>query len=621
MSASRALFTLLFLCLLLPFTSAQQQDQPTPTASSSSTTATATATATRSVAPVQDATATPVALNDSAIVRTRLDVDSTSGAFFTFNIPASVLAQDDPVEAWLSLSICSGPAIPAYNSSNSTLLEQLGLSATEAQRATLVRVYVSDDPEIQRPGPSDADKISSRRIGYAQGGWTSLELDISKKDDASDQTLYIGVWPPADTREEPTDGSYVLQLVVSTRAKMESVDYSVRPRLDDTDATAALVTSFNYTAPAPNISAVILPTFGQYSLPSAAYFNSSFCAISDAWSDLQASNQAVRVNSSETQRMTSFTDGDDMRMQFEIQGLQRDTNYTLWLVEAQPVNEDVTLGLTYTLFPAIKLVTKRNDNCRLVYDVPFCPEVAYSIPVSPEVSTQDALSVISETVSPNYSNFSTMIDTFPCGDPYFGAYSVVATCAGCKKAYQDWLCSVAMPRCTDTISSSNDSRASQDGRDLTGRPTGLNVDHLPYIVNREGGNSSRREYIDTDLRAGDYGEVLPCIYNCYFVERMCPPFIAWSCPVWDVTAQRDYGTFADSGPEGIGAAENGDAGPDGQNWGGPQRYVATDGFGHTFCNSVGVEYLLRVTNSATSLRLPVAMVLMIPVVAALYLLT
>ena len=160
-----------------------------------------------------------------------------------------------------------------------------------------------------------------------------------------------------------------------------------------------------------------------------------------------------------------------------------------------------------------------------------------------------------------------------------------------------------MPRCTDPLDDpTTQSRASQNGSDLTGAPTGLNVNLLPYIVNRNvnGSSPSRQSYIDEYLQPGAYGELLPCIYTCYFVSRRCPPLIDWACPAWDITAQRDYGTFADSGVEGIGAGENGGSGKDGMRWGGYQRYVATDAFGKAYCNSMGVDFLLRESNAAFS---------------------
>ncbi|KAN0065504.1 stretch-activated cation channel mid1 [Thecaphora frezii] len=597
-SSSRLLWTSVILATLLlgllPFAGAQATSSPT---SSISSTATVTPTVTSTSLSI--ATATPVALNDSTVVRSHLDLNATSGAFFNFTVPASAYAFDNTVRTWVSLSLCSGPTINPYNITNTTLLESLGMSADEAQAATNVRMYVSSDSNKQQPGP-DTDGISSNWKGYAQGGWVALELDVRQRNEDSDQPIWIGIWPPADLRNQ-TSGTYELQLVTSTVGKMESVDDMRRGRLDDTDTTNAVFLSFNYTDPAPNLTAIVLPTQGRFSLASVAHFNSSFCAINDAWNALQQSTQNISIASTETDRFSLYNSvTDDRRRQFQIGGLQPGTNYTAWLVQTEVINNDTSKGLTYTLFPAFKMLTKRNEFCRLVHDVPFCPNVAYSIPVNPDVSTERALAIINETVTPNYANFSRMIDTFPCGDPAFGMYSYVQSCDSCKQSYLDWLCAIAMPRCTDTLDDpSSQSWASQDGRDLTGAPTGLNTELLPYIVNRNA-STSRRSYIGQELRAGAYGELLPCIYNCYYVERTCPPFVSWSCPVWDVTAQRDYGTFADSGGEGIGAAENGGAGSDGTRWGGPQRYVSIDGFGNAFCNALGVDIRLLESNSARS---------------------
>ncbi|SPO32417.1 related to Calcium influx promoting protein ehs1 [Ustilago trichophora] len=591
----------------LPIVVAQQTPPPSSSASSSIPLAPS---STRSAIPgratsIYNATINTVALNDSVVARSRIALNATEGAFFNFTLPASAFSQDSKsVTVWTSISICSGPAIPPYNTSNITLLESLDKSATQARRSTLASLYISHDSTLQTPGPANASSLNSRHIGYALGGWTSIEVDVQQREENSSETLWMGVWPPADSRNV-TPGVYQFQIVASSRAKMESVDYTRRPRLDDTDQSRALVSSFNYTTDSPpTLDAIVLPTFGSNSLPDADYFNSSFCAIADAWFNVLQSNQRVAINSSDTRRGTEANKLNDTRRQFEIAGLDAGTNYTVWLVETTEIGAGSASSYSTTLFPAIKMLTKRSDNCRLVFDVPFCPNVAYSIPLNPSISTDSALSAIEQFVTPQYSNFSLTIDTFPCGDTDFGMYSYVQTCDTCKKSYQDWLCAVAMPRCTDPLSDpESQSRATQDGTELTGAPTGENTQLLPYIVNRNGngtnGLASRAPFIDKQMQPGFYGELLPCIYTCYFVERTCPPLIQWACPKWDITAQRDYGTFADSGPEGIGAAENGGAGKDGMRWGGYQRYIATDAFGNAYCNSMGVDFLLRESNAAS----------------------
>lgn len=590
-------------------------------------------------APQVTATASAVPLRDSVPVRTELDARSDVGAFFTFNA-----TEKDTI--YISMSLCRGPEIPAYNTSNSTLLDELDLNAEQAQRVTLVGLFVSDKPSIPNPGPKS--KLSSKQVQYAQGGWAKLKVENAK------QGLWIGVWPPVDARN--ATGTFNAQISASTKAQMEEVNASTGVLLDDTDSTRALLTSFNYTAP-PNISLMVLPTEGEYSLSSITYYNSSLCAIFDLWSNLSLSRYALHINSSETTRHTASvltresemlkylhddkapeitsasatgtagiqdplnqrsyatplphkrdntsTDNDggsknhQKRMQFDVSGLRHGTNYTAYLVRSS--NENGVL--MRELYPSVKFATKTSRSCRLLYNVPFCPEVAYSVPFNEEVSLAHALSEVNSIISANFANFSATLSTFPCDSQEFGMYSSVATCADCVRAYQNWLCAVVLPRCTDVIDPEK-SAASQDGSELQGLPMETNKKLYPYVVNRVGGNSSRLPYIDQLLKPRPYGEVLPCLTVCEMVTRSCPPLIKWSCPIWTVTAQRDYGTFADADAQGLGYGKNGGAGSDGMRFGGwPSMYVATDAFGHTYCNAMDTDRMLRLeAGGSKSLR-------------------
>lgn len=426
-----------------------------------------------------------------------------------------------------------------------------------------------------------------------------------------------------------------------------------------------MLTSFNYTTPAPNISLIVLPTEGKFSLSSITYFNSSFCAILDTWYELRQSPEAIAVNSSETSRNTinvltrgemyekkkktqsgsmpspslndtagqrppgpvpdkrdayadvvpvselaardsfvNVTDegansdekGPQVRMQFLARNLDPGRNYTAYLISSE-----YTDGvLNRTIYPSVKFVTKRNRNCKLLYNVPFCPELAYSIPFNPTSSFSKAMEALNDMISANYGNFSATLGTFPCNSDEFGQYSSVTTCADCLRAYQSWLCAVAIPRCTDLVDPA-DSAASQDGSDLQGLPMPANTELKPYVVNRGGVNGSRQAYIDELLSPGTYGELLPCLSTCEMVTRSCPPLLRWKCPIWTVTAQRDYGTFADADTNGLGAGKNGGAGDGGLRYGGaPSRYVAYDAFGHVYCNAMDVDRLLRQASTAAS---------------------
>lgn len=604
-----------------------------------------TASRTSTVSPTQSttavrvsATARPVALNDSVAVRTNIDLAQKKGAFFTFNA-----TRDTPIT--LSLSLCIGPDIPPYNTSNKTLMDELDMKPQEARKATLVGLYLSDEASEPEPGPNS--DLPDSHVAHAQGGWASIHLK-----DGAKNGIWIGVWPPADIRG--VTGLFTVQVIASTKANMEQVSRVPGISLDDTDSSRALLTSFNYTQ-APNISLMVLPNEGPYSLSSITYYNSSFCAIFDLWKSFDEEMHGVNINSSETTRHTasaltraseirkylesdnksnmtgpsasgtagvpgpldarSFAEVDSAfekrggggsddssqkqkRMQFEVSGLQREKNYTAYLVSTSRVNG----VLQRTLYPAIKFTTKRTNVCRLLYNVPFCPELAYAIPFNEDMSMSHALSQINSMISANFANFSATLSTFPCDSPKFGMYSSVATCTDCLRAYQNWLCAVAVPRCTDTVDPKK-SAASQDGKDLVGLPMGTNTHLYPYVVNRIAPNSSRQAYIGRLFNPGPYGELLPCLTVCEMVVRSCPPLIKWTCPIWTVTAQRDYGTFADADSDGLGYGANGGAGKDGLRFGGfPDRYVATDAFGNTFCNAMDTDRMLRQESGARALR-------------------
>lgn len=583
---------------------------PGQTTLATSTTSTALGTKTTSASLV-DATSTPYTLNNSVAIRSTISIsnDTNAPAFFTLPLTGDQQTQD----IYVALSLCNGPAqgvVPNINVNTSSALRDRFLESSQA------RLYVSLTGDNPKPGPNSQPN-SGKKEGnteYASGGWAEMAFMAQDRDDAT-ENVYVGVWPPEWSWG--VTGNFTIQLVVSTGIPLQTLQNNYGIALDDTDANNALVTSFNYSSgQAPNISLVVLPTFGQYSLPST-YYNSSFCAIADAWAGFLNTSDRPRINSSETTRGSTKTyNSDDKRLQFEIANLDRGVNYTAWLVSVNSTGRNLnTTAPGIALYPGIKFLTKRTNTCRLVYDVPFCPQVAYSIPIGPDLPTTRALAVINETVTPNYANFSKTISTFPCDDAYFGTYSSVRGCEDCTRAYQDWLCAVTMPRCTDPIpvgpssNFSNLSAASSDVYQLTGRPSGLNTDLKPYVVNRNI-TTSRQSYFGNDLQVtATYGEVLPCLYTCLFVQRNCPsPLVQWTCPTWDITAQADYGTFADSGAKGLGAGENGGAGWDLARWGGPLRYIAQDNFGNTYCSALGVDRFLREQNSAVGLGADKALV-------------
>ncbi|KAE8215369.1 hypothetical protein CF327_g1334 [Tilletia walkeri] len=727
---------LLFLLLMQTAVSAQRQS------SSKSNTPTSLAAPAATTSP--PASGVAIALTDYVPAQSTLQATSSSGIFFSFAIPkntttTTVTAADGSQSTQraastrlsVSISLCGGPSIQPYDLNNVTLVKSLSSdgSAAEVRQLTLLRAYWTSSTDAltviprssagsatgetnvnptlfadaSQPGPN-AQASSGIKGTHLSGGASLIQATIDRD---VDNVFTLGVWPPQDVRGI-SSGAWAVRAIASMEVAPELVSTSAGVALDDTDQTHALVTSEWYSTVSPvdksritpNVSLFILPSSGPAALD--PYFNSSLCALEQSFAAFRATasgNQDLSgpliFNMSETSRgiidtpVSSRTPAislaERIRMQVLVNNLLPATNYTAWMQWTRPQYPTVPQGVFGSvLYPAIKFVTKASPNCRLITNLDFCPSVAYSIPIAPDIDISIAVAAANLTITPNMVNFSRTIDTFPCGDTYFGQYSFVSSCADCKNAYRDWLCAIVLPRCTDPVPDPGaQSAASQTGAELTGASTGTNTRLLPYVVNRNenGTSTSRRPYIDALLKPGTYGELLPCIYTCHFVSRACPPISGWSwgCPVWDISAQRDYGTFVDAGPRGIGADMNGGdgsgsdgtgvgrnatnvkggggkggnstatpgqnrpggdgsgsgsgSGPDnldpgssgsgtdgtgesntpglgqvftsrgddlakgaGQRWGGISRYVATDAFGHQYCNALGIDLVLRQQN-------------------------
>ena len=216
------------------------------------------------------------------------------------------------------------------------------------------------------------------------------------------------------------------------------------------------------------------------------------------------------------------------------------------------------------------------NNCRLLYDVSFCPNLAYSVPSPPLIDTASLLSLYNTSIQTSLSAFNLTLSTFPCADPVRkeqGMYSHVRTCSQCMDAYQSWLCAVVMPRCTDP-SDSDDS-------------------NIPTLQ-RTSGNTSRTPFLPESVYP--YTELPPCIGVCQLVAASCPPIIssAFNCPLRDITLNQSY-----SIPFQKQIAFNNVQGGDDPAWLGitlqrdGSATRASDRWGNVRCNDMGVSNLLQ----------------------------
>lgn len=273
--------------------------------------------------------------------------------------------------------------------------------------------------------------------------------------------------------------------------------------LDDTDRNNALFLSNPFEDTTPNSTILItsnLPSELSHSLCAAKLYNLP----------------NYSVNTSITTRGPLNTP----RHQFMVSNLTQDTVYYAYMIQ----NVGPATGLT----APIRFSTKIDANCRIIYDLSFCNQVAYSVPTNPDTFTSDNIWDIAkqydEQALAKFEPFETALSQFNCNTTQ---YSLVRNCTDCYRDYKTWLCSVSIPRCTDSSVSG----------DLT------QVDHVsspsPALRDISVG-ASRNPWIDETMKPGEWTELLPCIDLCYHVVQSCPPFLQFYCPVGDL-ASMQYG--------------------------------------------------------------------------------
>lgn len=261
----------------------------------------------------------------------------------------------------------------------------------------------------------------------------------------------------------------------------------------DTSQTDVLVTTGNLTSSE-------LQPFEIYAVPKSSDYvisslSSSFCSY--------RLNPSLLARDNVNVSMTTRGIGGQPKQQFYLTGLNASTEYNIYLT--LPSNSTTDAGIVYT--PSVTIRTKTSDNCQLVFNLPFCSEIAYAVPANPSVINNSALAEFFDSTAKNlFTNFSATLQLYPCNTSSSALYSLFRSCADCSTAYQSWLCAVTIPRCADV------------------------TDTAPYLYDRPV-NSSRNPLIDQVVQPGAYKEVMPCSSLCYGLEQNCPSTLGFQCPL------------------------------------------------------------------------------------------
>lgn len=226
---------------------------------------------------------------------------------YIFNV---AVAQVTPL--YITLSLCAPPTT---------------LGSTPLPPTFPFALYVSNTSSQQLPGPSTstAEDVDAGYVVPLERGFANVSLSSANQGGA-----WIGVWSPDEGSVGATSGVWQYELSISSDAPLVVLDGGASYKFEDSDASRALLTTSNWTSrgedvgtPVPSYTAVVRQTSG---LTSSLARSRCFVQGSSAGSVEQGSMTA-------TQTTRGF--GGGRRMQVEVEGLEKGTNYTSWLVETK----------------------------------------------------------------------------------------------------------------------------------------------------------------------------------------------------------------------------------------------------------------------------------------------
>ncbi|EGG03192.1 uncharacterized protein MELLADRAFT_117395 [Melampsora larici-populina 98AG31] len=457
-------------------------------------------------------------------------------------------------------------------------------------------LIISNSTVNQSPNPNHLPthhKLGSTASSYL--GFANLTIINS-----------VGLWIYLRSPTPDDPQAWSIQLAIDHQP-IHQVNSFPAFKVEDTDQTNALLTGSDSSLyqPITDTSPLQIKDFFPFIIKTPSSFplglSSSLCAIQLLNSS--STTELVKVNQIQTS-LTNRNLGIDLpssqntgikldrdfrvsdlvvgqRTQYWLQGLSAATNYTAWLFQPGLVINNLQTG---KLWPYVNFKTKIANNCRLLRDLSFCPELAYSVPSPPSISTPDLITFYQSQLIPHLQNFSTVLNTYPCNNDSSGRYSFITGCGDCLKAYTNWVCGMILPRCTDSPFLMNSSF--QDLQDpwipqLVLNRADLSKSRTPTLLNL------------TNSPSFSYGEIPPCIETCDYVAATCPPFFGWKCPSrQSISSAYGYTKYLNS-IDLQGGDENGNR------MGG---FRSTDRFGNVFCNALGSDLNFDRMGSASDLR-------------------
>ncbi|KAI5806474.1 stretch-activated Ca2+-permeable channel component-domain-containing protein [Peziza echinospora] len=411
------------------------------------------------------------------------------------------------------------------------------------QPLSQLTLYVSNTTANQTPGPKVFNRPQT--IVQVQAGYASITVQASAG-------VWIGVYAPNLDKDSQKkySGPWNYEIALSSKKPYHSWETKKTLYLIDSDNFSALLISGNMTSsenPTEEEVDSILSTPLPYQLyaQNTNYTSSlhgierSFCALRPL-----VASMVGQVATSYTRRGL----GSLPKQQFHITGLNKSSQYQIYLTKPDPTGSS-----SGVLWEPITITTKSDGNCQIIYDLPFCSEVAYAVPANPTVfDNAGALGAFYDNFARTWnSNFSFSLQQVQCNSSVDLTiqYSYERGCGDCAAAYKTWLCAVSIPRCADFSSQlpylaerGTDTEFYNKTSNTTVRNSALVAEKLQrWTGNGSGGGGgnnngsmaalrSRNPEIERTIRPGPYKEIKPCMDLCYSIVQSCPSQFGFTCP-------------------------------------------------------------------------------------------
>ncbi|KAF9005223.1 stretch-activated Ca2+-permeable channel component-domain-containing protein [Cyathus striatus] len=453
----------------------------------------------------------------------------------SFNLP-------DQDELNITVALCAGSnagPFPRFFVSNST------------------HSAIEDDP-----GPSGGTDVYEIMVGDGHGSWT-------------------GKFPSGGVLAVDVNGApqTTFEIGVSNADPMHEVLTNL-PLFGDSTANQALIFSAPFLAPSlpkPSYPNYTLPG-GNLSFPDPPSSSPNFTIIVQSTASGIASghqtgcflsSQRSSLNVNVVNQTLWLKDADGWRSQWILGGLSPSTNYTVYVVQDS----------TKVSGPIYFATKSAAYSCPLVASLPYCPGIAYTIPLPappPGAAFYDNGNLPEAITTPLISyltNFTVSLGTFACGRDI---YSPLVGCDDCQREYRKWLCAITFPRCGEPSPSSSGSFTSSSApASATGlsavQGTGDAQKVFSALVPQDTGRPELRRNQNFPEFTNPYSLLLPCIETCNVVDRTCPAFLGFRCPLPQFNAAATYG---------VGYIDSTDGDQDKGATG-----AAQDRWGNVWCNS------------------------------------